>query len=161
GATICLAALAVPTSMLAFMPDLAVFAILRLAQGVFMSAAFTLTMAYLAENGTPSDTASGLAAYVTGNVASNLFGRLMSAAIADHLGLPATFMIFALLNLGGAAIAFVTLRTTMPIRKVTARTTSSGGEWLAAVRQPRLAASFAIGFLILFTFIGVFTYVHF
>jgi predicted MFS family arabinose efflux permease len=160
GVTLCLAALAIPTSLLAFMPDLAIFAVLRLTQGVFMSAAFTLTMAYLAENSTPSDTSSALAAYVTGNVASNLFGRLMAAAVADHLGLPATFATFAILNLAGAAISFVALRNTQPMRKM-AMATSSGKEWLTAFARPELSASFAIGFLILFTFIGTFTYVNF
>ncbi len=84
-----------------------------------MSAAFTLTMAYLAENSSGSDSASALAAYVTGNVASNLFGRLMSAAVADHLGLSANFAIFAALNLAGAAIAFAALRRTSPMRAMT------------------------------------------
>src|SRR5262245_30384229 len=72
GVTVCLGLLAIPTALLALMPDLGLFTVLRLIQGVFMSAAFTLTMAYLAENSSPEDTASALAAYVTGNVASNL-----------------------------------------------------------------------------------------
>lgn len=160
GVTLCLAALAIPTSLLAFMPDLATFATLRLIQGVFMSAAFTLTMAYLAENSTPSDTASALAAYVTGNVASNLFGRLMAAAVADHLGLPATFATFAILNVAGAALSYIALRKTEPMRKMAAHA-SSGREWLATFARPELSASFALGFLILFTFIGIFTYVNF
>jgi predicted MFS family arabinose efflux permease len=160
GVVVCLAALAIPTSLLAFMPDLTTFAGLRLAQGVFMSAAFTLTMAYLAESSGPSNAASALAAYVTGNVASNLVGRLMSAAVADHLGLPATFATFAILNLAGAAIAFLALRTTQPMKEMSAAT-SSGREWGETFARPELAASFAIGFLILFTFIGTFTYVNF
>jgi predicted MFS family arabinose efflux permease len=160
GVVACLAALAVPTSLLAFMPDLMTFAALRLAQGVFMSAAFTLTMAYLAESSAPAEAASALAAYVTGNVASNLVGRLMSAAIADHLGLPATFATFAALNLAGAAIAFLALRATEPMRK-TSGATSSAKEWVETFARPDLTASFAIGFLILFTFIGTFTYVNF
>ena len=48
-----------------------------------MSTAFTLTVAYLAEHFSPARATGALAAYVTGNVASNLFGRIMSAAIAD------------------------------------------------------------------------------
>ena len=39
--------------------------------------------------------------------------------------------------------------------------TSSGREWLLTLARPELSASFAIGFLILFTFIGTFTYVNF
>src|SRR6266568_5115489 len=49
GIWISLALLAVPTTLLAFAPNLAVFAALRVVQGVFMAAAFTLTMTYLAE----------------------------------------------------------------------------------------------------------------
>ena len=44
-----LALLSIPTTLLALAPDLTVFTILRIVQGLFMSAAFTLTLAYLAE----------------------------------------------------------------------------------------------------------------
>jgi YNFM family putative membrane transporter len=159
GVTISLALLAIPTSLLALMPDLATFALLRLVQGVFMSAAFSLTIAYLAENAAPHDIAAALAAYVTGNVASNLFGRLMSAAIADHLGLSANFSIFALLNLAGAIIAFFALRHTRPMQPLSEG--ASEPSWAMIFRQTHLSASFAIGFLILFAFIGTFTYVNF
>ena len=71
-----------------------------------MAAAFTLTLAYLGERCSMADAAGALAAYVTGNVASNLFGRLLSAAVADHLGLAANFYVFALLNLSGAALVW-------------------------------------------------------
>jgi MFS transporter, YNFM family, putative membrane transport protein len=159
GVAVSLALLAIPTSLLALMPDLTTFAILRLVQGVFMSAAFSLTIAYLAENAAPHEVAAALAAYVTGNVASNLFGRLMSAAIADHLGLSANFTIFALLNLSGAAIAFLALRNTRPMRPMSER--ASEPSWVMIFRQMHLSASFGIGFLILFAFIGTFTYVNF
>ena len=44
-----LALLSVPTALLSAAPDLWSFAALRVVQGLFMSAAFTLTLAYLAE----------------------------------------------------------------------------------------------------------------
>src|SRR5713101_6093961 len=47
GVAASLALLAIPTSLLAMMPDLVTFTALRVTQGVFMSSAFTLTMAYL------------------------------------------------------------------------------------------------------------------
>lgn len=164
GIWISLALLSVPTALLAVAPDLTTFAALRVAQGVFMSSAFTLTVAYLAEHLMAEDAASALAAYVTGNVASNLFGRLFSAAVADHFGLPANFLLFALLNLTGAALVYVSLERP-------AMMTSMGGmagapmrgtaAWLLHLANPRLRAAFAIGFLILFAFIGTFTYVNF
>jgi MFS transporter, YNFM family, putative membrane transport protein len=156
GVTLSLACLTIPTLLLATMPNLTWFASLRLLQGVFMSAAFTLTITYIAETATAEFIAAALAAYVTGNVASNLFGRLMSAAIADHLGLPANFVIFAGLNLLGALLAFFLLKGRMRENH------SEKPPRLAEVfGQRSLNASFAIGFLILFVFIGAFTYVNF
>jgi predicted MFS family arabinose efflux permease len=161
GVLISLALLSIPTSLLAIAPNLAVFTALRIMQGLFMSTAFTLTLAYLAEQCSVRASAGAFAAYITGNVASNLFGRLMSAAIADHLGLAANFYIFALLNLCGAVLVYFTLKRARPM--ATARPARHSpfavlGEHLA---NGPLRASFAIGFLILFTFIGTFTYVNF
>ena len=116
GILVSLAALSVPTALLATAPDLTTFAILRVCQGVFMSSAFTLTLAYLAEQCSARDAASASAAYITGNVASNLFGRLFSAGIADHLGLASNFYAFALLNLAGAVLVYFTLGRTQPIQ---------------------------------------------
>ena len=74
-----------------------------------MASAFTLTLAYLSERCSAQDTASAFAAYITGNVASNLVGRLMSAGIADHFGLAANFVVFAGLNLTGAILVYFAL----------------------------------------------------
>jgi YNFM family putative membrane transporter len=156
GVVISLALLTLPTLLLASMPALPWFAALRLLQGIFMSAAFSLTIAYIAETASANFISAALAAYVTGNVASNLFGRLMSAAIADHLGLPANFLIFAGLNLAGAALAFVLLSD-----EAMNRTGAKHTNLLALFRRRTLNASFAVGFLILFVFIGAFTYVNF
>ena len=75
-----------------------------------MSTAFTLTVAYLAEHFSPGQATGALAAYVTGNVASNFFGRLMSAAVADTFGLSTNFLTFAALNIAGAALVWPTLK---------------------------------------------------
>src|SRR5215831_10848198 len=120
GVLVSLMLLSIPTALLSIAPDLMTFAVLRVAQGLCMSTAFALTLSYLAENCSASDTAGAFAAYITGNVASNLFGRLMSAALADHFGLAANFYVFALLNLCGAALVFFTLTQTKPMPAMTA-----------------------------------------
>ena len=161
GILLSLAILAVPTALLATMPSLPVFTGLRIVQGVFMSTAFALTLAYLGEHTSAGDTASAFAAYVTGNVASNLFGRLLAAGVVDHLGLAANFHVFATLNLAGAVLVWFTVERTPPMRQ----TDMSGGpqftSWLVHLASPALRAAFATGFLILFAFIGTFTYVNF
>src|SRR5215213_2482870 len=79
-----------------------------------MAAAFTLTLAHLGERCSATAAAGAFAAYVTGNVASNLIGRLASAALADHLGLAGNFLGFAALNLAGAALVHATIDRAEP-----------------------------------------------
>jgi len=156
-----LAVLAIPTSLLAVAPGLAFFTALRITQGLFMASAFTLTLAYLAEHCSAQDTAGAFAAYITGNVASNLFGRLLSAALADHLGLAANFYVFALLNLGGAVLVYFSVARTPPMTAPVSAAPSPLAAWAVHFRNGPLRVSFAIGFCILFAFIGTFTYVNF
>jgi len=168
GILFALVGLSVPTALLAVAPDLATFGILRVIQGLLMSTAFALTLSYLAEHCSARDTAGAFAAYITGNVASNLFGRLLSAALADHLGLAGNFVVFAALNLAGAALVYFTLGRTPPMPSphgamgpVMPARPSPLAVWSQHLRNPALRAAFAIGFLILFAFIGTFTYVNF
>lgn len=159
GIVLSLALLSIPTALLAVAPDLTSFAVLRIIQGLFMSAAFSLMLAYLGEQCSAADAAGAFAAYITGNVASNFIGRLMSAGVADHLGLAANFYLFALLNLLGAVLVYFTVRRTAP--SAATGTRSPLAAWGEHLRNPPLRATFAIGFCILFAFIGTFTYVNF
>jgi predicted MFS family arabinose efflux permease len=160
GIMLSLALLSVPTLLLASMPNLVAFAALRVVQGLLMAAAFTLTLAYIGETSTPQGTATAFAAYITGNVASNLVGRLVSAAVADHFGLAANFYAFAALNLCGALLVHLTIRR-QKLRRATTPMMGTLAAWLANLRNPALSAAFGVGFCILFAFIGTFTYVNF
>jgi MFS transporter, YNFM family, putative membrane transport protein len=158
GVMLALGVLALPTLLLAHAPDLGTFAALRVTQGLCMATAFALTLSYLAEQCSAAETAGTFAAYITGNVASNLFGRLMAAAAVDHLGIAGNFYLFAALNLAGAALVYLGLARTLPAAMPAA---SPLAYWAEHLRNERLRAAFAIGFLILFAFIGTFTYVNF
>ena len=161
GVLLSLALLSIPTALLAVAPDLTTFTLLRIVQGVFMAAAFALTLAYLGEQCSARDAAGAFAAYITGNVASNLIGRLLSASVADHLGLAANFYLFALLNLAGAVLVYFTLKQTAPMAAGATAATSPFAAWSEHLRNGPLRATFVIGFCILFAFIGTFTYVNF
>ena len=161
GIWLSLALLAFPTAALAFAPSLAIFALLRVVQGLFMATAFTLTLTYLAERCSRADAAGALAAYVTGGVASNLVGRLVAATVTGAAGTDANFYLFAGLNLAGAALAAFALAHTPPMAGDENGRRPIVAAWLAHLGDPRLRRAFAIGFLILFGFIGTFTYVGF
>ena len=156
--SLCLLLLSVPTACLAFAPNLTIFATLRVTQGLFMAGAFTLTLTHLAER-CEVRTAHALAAYVTGIVASNLIGRLTAAFVASLVGAEQSFLFFALLNLAGAALVSVALHRNAP--EPMDRSGPFCTAWLHHVGDAALRRTFAIGFLILFGFIGVFTYVGF
>ena len=161
GVLLSLALLSIPTALLAAAPDLLTFTLLRIVQGLFMASAFTLTLAYLAEQCSQRVAASAFAAYITGNVASNLFGRLLSAAVADELGLAWNFYVFAALNLAGALLVWFSLGGTRPVSAAGLTPQRPVLVWLQHLKNPALSATFAIGFCILFAFIGTFTFVNF
>jgi MFS transporter, YNFM family, putative membrane transport protein len=160
GILLSLTVLAIPTSLLAVAPNLAVFTGLRIAQGLCMAAAFALTLAYLGEQCSATDAGSAFAAYITGNVASNLIGRLISAAAVDTLGLAWNFYFFAALNLAGAVLVYFTIERVQPMQAMTL-TASPLKAISAHWRNPRLRAAYGLGFCILFAFIGTFTFVNF
>lgn len=152
--------LAIPTALLASAPNLTTFTILRVAQGLCMASAFALTLAYLGEQCSSMDAGGAFAAYITGNVASNLVGRLVAAAVVDNLGLASNFYFFALLNLAGAVLVHFTIVRARPLPAMPSPQpplAATIGHW----RNPALRSAFAIGFCILFAFIGTFTFVNF
>jgi predicted MFS family arabinose efflux permease len=160
GILISLTVLAIPTSLLASAPNLIVFTMLRVAQGLCMASAFALTLAYLGEQCSAMDAGGAFAAYITGNVASNLVGRLISATVSDNLGLATNFYFFALLNLTGALLVYFTIKRVQPMHSI-GPAQSPLSAMMEHWRDPALRAAFGLGFCILFAFIGTFTYVNF
>src|SRR6266487_4918350 len=142
GILISLSILSIPTALLAVAPDLTTFTVLRILRGLCMASAFTLTLAYLGEECSAADAGGAFAAYITGNVASNLIGRLVSAALADHLGLASNFYFFAALNLAGAVLVFFTLGRSTPMEQNEAAAPSPFAAWFEHLRNPQLRAAF-------------------
>src|SRR5215470_2838820 len=142
GILISLAVLAIPTTLLAHASDITVFTALRVVQGLCMASAFTLTLAYLGEECSAADAGGAFAAYITGNVASNLIGRLISAGVADHFGLAWNFYFFAGLNLAGAALVYFTVARSAPMEQGLPMSRSPFASWLEHLANPRLRAAF-------------------
>ena len=162
GILLSLALLSIPTALLASAPESRDLRGAAHRAGACMASAFTLTLAYLGEQCSMEDAGGAFAAYITGNVASNLVGRMMSAAVADHLGLASNFYFFAALNLAGAVLVYFTIARTPPMARHGGTRRALAARRLAEhLRNPRLRAAFGIGFCILFAFIGTFTYVNF
>lgn len=120
-----------------------------------MAAAFALTLGHLTEGCRPTAATAALAAYVTGNVASQLVGRIAASSLAGSAGLASTFAAFAALNLLGAKLAWQDLaRARLP--HPTMMASRPGRELL----RPALRRGHAVGFLILVALIGTSTSVN-
>ena len=162
GILIALLLLSIPTMLLAFAPNLLVFAGLRIVQGLLMATAFSLTLGYLGEHYSATDTATAFAAYITGNVASNLVGRFIAATVSEHAGLATNFYVFAALNIAGAVLVYATVeRVPQMLEDAPPVRISPFASIQDHLANPQLRAAFGIGFCILFAFIGTFTYVNF
>ena len=161
GIVLSLAVLSVPTVLLAWAPTVLVFSLLRMAQGLCMATAFSLTLAYLGDRMTGSAATRAFAAYVTGNVASNLIGRFISSGVAGEWGIDASFYVFAVLNLIGAGLVALTIHRAPKMTQGVEHARSPLVAMQTHLANPRLRAAFGFGFCILFVFIGVFTYVNF
>lgn len=153
--------LALPTALLSFAPNLTVFFLLRVAQGLCMATAFALTLAFLGETSCPMALAGSFAAYVTGNVGSNLFGRLIASSVVDEYGLVANFLLFAVLNLCGALLAYFFVVEGNKCNAMAPMGADHAPPEAQSLAARPLVAAFAIGFLILFGFVGTYTYVNF
>jgi len=124
----------------AWAPTVAIFAALRVAQGLCMATAFSQTLACLGERTTGAAATQAFGADVTGNVASNLIGRFVASGVAGAWGIDASFHLFAGLNLAGAALVAATIHRTPKMKQgadharspLTAVKTHPGNPWLRA-----------------------------
>jgi predicted MFS family arabinose efflux permease len=132
----------------------------RFVQGLFTPAVFAVTVAYIAEEWPAEQVGFATSVYVTGTVLGGFTGRFLSGLIAPALGWRWAFVALGVLNVGlGAAVA-----TWMPLAKRFDRRDGylqSAHAMLKHLANPDLWAIFAVGFCILFSLVGTFTYVTF
>jgi len=152
-------ALAVPTLLAAMSQSLHALIGWRFAQGVFVPGVIAVMMAYINEE-FPGRAGSVMAAYVAGTVFGGFLGRFLTGFIATHWNWRAAFVILGLLDLLGAlavrrwlplAVNFV------PAHHVFKSVRDTWGHLF----NPRLLAVCGMGFTVLFSLVGVFTYASF
>ena len=101
-----------------------------------------------------------MSAYVAGTVLGGFSGRMVAALAASHFSWRWAFVALGVLNaLSGIAISawLPPGRRTMRPR----RTVSTAHVMMGHLKNPRLLATFAVGFCVLFTLLGTFNYINF
>ena len=152
--------LPVPTLLAATAPTLHALVAWRFLQGVFLPGIYAVTMAYLAAEWPAQGLGRAMSALVTGNVIGGFSGRLLSGIAADHLGSwRAAFVLLGLLTV----VAGVAATRLLP-REGASQSIRAAPERARprdVLGNPRLLATFAVGFMVLFSIVATFTYVTF
>lgn len=152
--------LTVPTALAATSTGLLQLIFWRFIQGIFVPGIIAVMLAYIVEEWAGRGVGSAMSAYVTGTVIGGFLGRFISGLVAAHLNWRASFLIIAGLNLTGATL----VRGWLPLAKKFVRTEhmrQAFTDMKQHFRNPRLLANFAMGFMILFSLVGCFTYANF
>lgn len=132
----------------------------RFLQGIFTPGVFAITVAYIQEEWAGRGAGSATAAYVTGTVIGGFTGRFTSGLIATHWNWHLSFAAAGSLGLAAAIL----LWRWLPVERRFVRRGKNQSTFASAsdhVRNRRLIATFAAGFCVLFSLLGVFTYITF
>jgi predicted MFS family arabinose efflux permease len=151
--------LAIPTALAATAANLDQLLFWRFWQGVFTPGIFAVTIAYINEEW-ERGAGSAMSAYVSGTILGGYSGRMISAFVAAAFGWRWSFLVLAALAAAGACAMWAWLPPGRKFQRA-AHTRSMARAMFRHLRNPRLAATYAIGFCVLFTLIASFTYVNF
>ncbi|GGM03757.1 MFS transporter [Deinococcus aerophilus] len=149
------ALLALPAVLAAFAPTLAALNAARFAQGLLIPGVMVALNALIAEEVPAAGRARALTMYVTGTVLGGFLGRFLAGLVAVRWGWHAAFWLLAATSLAGFGLARRALpaeREFLPQRDLRSVLAGLG----AHLRNARLLATCAVGFLILFTLVGTF-----
>lgn len=156
-------ALAVPTLLAATAPGLHTMDVWRFFQGLISPGIFAITITYIGEEWERRAMPIVMSIYVSGTAMGGFLGRVTAGVAAERLNWRWSFLILGLLTLAGAAMIARWLpqerRMILPEHRV------GPAEQLRAMLRhfwnPHLLATFAVGFGMLFTLVGTFTYITF
>lgn len=159
-----IAAVAVPTLLAATATTINELIFWRFLQGVLSPGIFAITIAYVTEESPPQQVALAMSVYVSGTAFGGFIGRVFAGVAAERIGWHASFVVLGIVTLLGAlAVARWLPRERRPTPATPPRLRSQLAAQFATMadqmRNPRLIATFAVGFNTLFSLIGIFTYV--
>ncbi len=139
--------------------SLGALAFWRLLQGLLTPGIFIITIAYITEEWPAPLVPRVMSIYVAGTVFGGFMGRLLGGLIAERDGWRPVFLVLGVIGAVGAALTQWWLQPAQP-RKLPP-SASRLAPLLANLRNPRLLATYIIGFCMLFTLVASFSYITF
>ncbi len=156
--------LALPTIMAATSGSLSVLVFWRFLQGVVMPGIFGVTIAYIGEEWPRPRVPQVVSIYVSGTVLGGFLGRIFTGVAATHHLIPFIepswrngFAFIGAFDIIFGILLFRWLPRDSPLPAGSIEHTS----FTRHLRNPQLLATYAVGFNVLFTLVGTFTYITF
>ena len=152
--------LAAPTLLAATSPGLHSLIFWRFMQGLALPGIFATVITYIGEEWRHEAIALVMILYVSATALGGFLGRFLTGLVADTLGWRWSFVLLGALTLLGAVAIARWLPPEAPRQQAHTPEGTVTSLWLALrhFRNPRLLATFAVGFGTLFTLVGTFTY---
>jgi len=159
---ICAAAalLVIPTGLAASAGTLNEFVLCRFLQGLMLPFIFTVTIAYIGDESSGAATAKLAGTYTSGAIFGGFSGRLISGLVTQAAGWRDGLALIALLSLVMALIITLALpreRNFSPLYGMRRALKS----FPMHLSNPRLLATYAAGFGVLFSLVASFTFINF
>jgi predicted MFS family arabinose efflux permease len=132
----------------------------RFWQGVFTPGVSAVTIAYINEEWEVGAGAA-MSAYVAGTVLGGFSGRMIAAVIAAHVSWRWGFSVVGLLEAAGGMAMWDLLPADKHFHREPLAAAASMRDMARHIRNPRMRATCAVGFCVLFTLVASFTYVNF
>jgi predicted MFS family arabinose efflux permease len=158
-------AAAVPTLLAATSPGLHSLIFWRFLQGLALPGIFATVITYIGEEWERKSVALVMSLYVSGTALGGFLGRFLTGLVADSLGWRWSFVLLGGLSLIGAALIARWLphgrkRPRFEHEDAAEEAMGLSAMWIALrhLRNPRLLATFGVGFGTLFTLVATFTY---
>ncbi|MGC1464002.1 MAG: MFS transporter [Terracidiphilus sp.] len=154
----------IPTLLAATSASLAQLIFWRFLQGITVPGIIAVVITYIGEEWPPDKVALIMSFYVSGTALGGLLGRISSGILADRFNWRISFLVLGTASLAGAAAVAAWLPPGRRRLQVT-RARETDSRFFFQVQRlfgsRRLVATFAVGFNVLFSLVGVFTWITF
>ncbi len=153
-----------PTLLAATSTSLAQLVFWRFLQGIMVPGIVAVVITYIGEEWPVDRVALIMSFYVSGTALGGFMGRISSGFLADRFSWQVSFLTLGTASLIGAAAVAAWLpkgRRRPPVPAKAGSALSFPYQVQGMFRNRRLVATFAVGFNVLFSLVGVFTWITF
>ena len=152
--------LLVPGVMLPLSGSLNELIFWRFVQGLLLPPIFAVAIAYIGDEWPPQQATGVIGSYTSASAVAGFLGRFIPGLLLAYVGWRGGFMALAVLT----AVCLIVVAALLPREKQFVRASNLAAslrQMVAHLRNPKLLATYAVGFGVLFNFIAVFTYMSF